>query len=304
MKKITAMLFALIFVVLLAACGNAPGPSVETQPSAGETPPSQPETTLIPASSEAPDAEGEVITERCGAFSVALPAWWEGKYLCETDSDSILFRCKAAPEDTEGIMLFRIALSNGPDDLEEPGFGGVGIDYEICTVEKDSALRYVTVSEPDEFSGVPADVHDDYMAMLRLTDEIESHLQGENGYTLRLFDYEDLCGVYEYDDDYGRYSLMIESVSRNLLQCELSFHSATVADLIENVTVRMFGNAGVLTWFRESAETKGEWDTGSGVFMVERDADETGYSLMLRAPGDSWTTTDGYLPLERLTLQK
>ncbi len=64
--------------------------------------------------------------------------------------------------------------------------------------------------------------------------------------------------------------------------------------MLTDVTVRMFGNGGALMW--------GEWDDDfenytfvTGVFLQE----EEGFSLMLNAPGDSWTNTQGeYIPLE------
>ena len=242
---------------------------------------------------EAPAADG--VEESCGAFSVSLPASWEGKYICDSDEDSLGFFYKTSPSDTEGVLLFRIGLSDGPDSLEDPGFGGVGIDYEVCEILKNDRKQYVMVSEPDEFSGVSDADFVTFMDMLRITETIENRLQGINGYNIRLFDYTGLVGEYVGVNDYGaEYRLSVDECHRNLLLCTLYYTNGDVSDSIEDVTVRMFSNGGTLDWAICVDEEADEWTFGSGVFLQE----EEGFSMFLSAPGDSWTSTDDYLSME------
>ena len=243
---------------------------------------------------EAPVAEGDIV-ESCKAFSVSLPASWKDRYLCEKDDDCLRFRYKTSPSDTEGIYLFQILVSDGPDSLEEPGFGGAGIDYEVCEIIKNGRTQYIMVSEPDEYEGVPGEKYDDYMELLDITTDIETRLQGENGYTIRLFDYNDLIGDYVGTTDYGaEYILSITFCRRNILVCDLYFSCDDMQETLDDVLIRMFSNGGVLNWSRLVDEATDDWDFGSGVFLQE----EEGFSLMLSAEGDSWTTTDGYLSME------
>ncbi len=329
MKRFSAAcisaLLALALLLSLASCGGSPAadpsetalpdahtarpsgsetvsaPPEETAPADPEEPSRQDETDAPEeTSSEAPEPEDTALWERCDAFSVALPGWWEGKYLVEGDAESLRFRYRTSPGDTEGIYLFIIALTEGPDDIEEAGLGGDGEWYEVCRIEKDGALRYVTVFYPGDFYGVPADAHDEYMDMFRLTDDLDTRIRGENGWQITQFDYTDSLGVYTAKDGAGgEYTLTLLHTQWNMLYGDLAFqYNGGPPEEIENVSIRMFQNAGVLAWARQSETDPDEWTFGSGVFMIEQDGDETGYSLKLSAPGDSWTTTDGYLPLE------
>ena len=239
----------------------------------------------------APDAEG--ITESCDVFSLTLPGDWEDRYICVSDDDSLTIRYKESPYDNEGIFLFMVLVSDGPDSLEEPGFGGAGVDYEVCMVKDGDATRYIMVSEPDELYGVPEENTDDYLDMLSFTENITDHLQGENGYELEMFDYEDLVGVYiGYDSTGAEYRLAIDDCRYNILYGSLYYENDEMADSIDDVTVRMFANGGALDWFVDLGDD--DWAFGSGVFLQE----EEGFSMMLSAQGDAWTTTDGYLSMD------
>ncbi len=242
-----------------------------------------------------PPADDDLV-ESCAAFSFTLPAWCEGKYFSESDENGVSLFFKTSEDDDEGMFLYRIGLSDGPDSLEEPGFGGDGVDYEICEIVKNGDVKYVMVSQPaDEILDLPDGQYQDYLNMVWLFDDIENRLQGENGYEIRLFEYESLIGMYIGESEYGgEYELGVNEVQRNLFNCTLYYRDEYTSELLTDVTVRMFGNGGALMW--------GEWDDDfenytfvTGVFLQE----EEGFSLMLNAPGDSWTNTQGeYIPLE------
>ena len=240
--------------------------------------------------------QGKAIEESCDWFSVSLPGSWEGRYICERDSDSLAFRYKTSPADNEGIFLFMINVSEGPDDLENPGFGGEGIFYEVAKIEKNNNAWYLMVSEPDAYYGVPDELYDDYMEMAAFTESLGRSITGKNGYTVTVTDYSDLLGLYAGTDDYGaRYILHLQYARYNIVTgtLECALHADTA--IIEDVSIRMFSNAGPLMWYRENAF--GDWDFGSGVFFIEgRD----GYSLMLRSEDLPLADTNGeYVAMQR-----
>ena len=243
------------------------------------------------------DPNGNTLTERCAAFSVSLPASWKDRYICEEEDDGLIFRFKASPDDDEGIYLFYIGVTSGPETLEDDYIDGPGVNYEVCKIEKNGFARYITVSEPDEDGGIPDAVYDDYLDMLRLTDTVGFRVQGENGYTVTPLDYADALGVYTGTDSLGgRYTLTFTDTRYNMLVGTLSYAYQGDMDTIEDVSARMFSNAGLLRWYRQTAGSD-DWEIGSGVFMIE----DEGWSLNLRAPGDSWTNTGDYLSIERVS---
>ena len=244
-----------------------------------------------------------LVKESCDAFSITLPDFWAGKYICECDEDSLTFIHKASEESPKrpdyNSLLMILSLNEAPDDLENAGFGDSS--YELCEVYLDTGLYTITVFEPGE-AECPPECREEYLALraalagskqYRMEEHLESLLPDTH---LLQYDYQNLVGVYSGVGAFGStYTLYIDSADLNLLSVRIQWQSGDDETFVENVHgfIRMFSNVGALFWETYAYGEDEDTEYGSGLLSVELDT----LYLTMSGPGDSWTTTDEAIPL-------
>ena len=190
------------------------------------------------------------ITESCDFFTVALPSDWEGKYLCETESDRIVFRHKASVDAGAEGMLFSLTAFPIPDNLNEAGLGGdCAIRFPLAMDVGDD-VYYLMVVIPNIEQTVPS-CESEYNDMVAYADEIIGHITPASANVIiRPVNFSSLLQKYEGKTDSGeRYVLNVFSCVENELGAEIEYYapgsndpSTMIADIV------MFENQGLINW--------------------------------------------------------
>ena len=247
------------------------------------------------------------VKESCNAFTVTLPDYWEGKYVCEKEPDGMYFRHKhpgATDEAQFGELLFSLTLNDIPDDVERYMNGDSA--YELCRLYRDGIGYDVSLFEPGP-TGCDAESQEEYLAMRAALlgsplYRMEEHIGAAAGGRVEQYDYTGLIAEYSGEDEIGStYRLTVASVRRNVLLADINWYPAgdPIPADIATAEIRMFGDEGTIYWEQPNAyyeEGVGYSAAyGDGYFRVQ---DDGSVLFRMNAMGDSWTNT-GDLTLTR-----
>ena len=249
------------------------------------------------------------VKESCSQFTVTLPDFWKGKYICEKETNGLTFRHKRSAESPDrpdyGDLLFTLRLNEAPENVESYMSGDSAC--ELCRLYSGDRAYDISLFEPGE-AMCPPDCREEFLAMrAALLGSprylLEKNIEAAAGSRIEQYDYSGLIAEYSGTDEIGStYTLRITDTRRNVLQAEIDWRPAENPFPGEYATaeIRMFGDQGIVMWDAPNAvydEDEGYRSAyGDGYFRIQ---DEGTVLFQMNAEGDSWTRTDGYLTLTR-----
>lgn len=180
------------------------------------------------------------LTESCGAFSVTLPAFWNGHYACEKTNSELRLFMKARSGNVPVIGLRLVPA--GTLKADEAA-------YEVCRYVKDGAVSYVQAFwDFGEASAAGPDLTEEEM---RLLGQIEESVDGvidslapRGGAKLEPFDYTAVLEDYASAPakDGGVYELYLISADRNAVYAEFIYLLPGYASDYVHFFLHMDGN--------------------------------------------------------------
>ncbi|MBQ6066014.1 MAG: trypsin-like peptidase domain-containing protein [Clostridia bacterium] len=158
---------------------------------------------------------GEGIEEKCGLFSVTLPASWAGKYVCETTDSSMSFYHAASRKAGADGFMFTLRL-------RDPAPAGDEFLIDLFKVRIGGHLYYAALQssfDPDVAVGCEEEY---YLLSHDMVDIAETLRPLSPEGVIEPFDYSELYGTYTGKSETGvNYDLTIYSSDRNYLVTEL-----------------------------------------------------------------------------------
>lgn len=223
--------------------------------------------------------DNDTVTEACDAFSVSLPARWEGKYTCSTYPDMLTFRHKAETESGGEGFLFSLCLTDPPEDFYRAGLGDFFAFCNIAEItDADGDTRYLYMSYQENADGFSPENAEEAQEMLGFLNGIEYKIDVPAGSRMEVIDYGDKIGAYTPDGDATAvYRFRVDRAFHNILTCTIGFSRTEETSFWGDckATIYMYGDRGVLTWEDEEYDFYGSgvaefWDDGRVLLSLEQ----------------------------------
>lgn len=215
---------------------------------------------------------GGGIEEKCGLFSVTLPVYWAGKYICETTDSSMSFYHAASRKAGADGFMFTLLLRDPSQEGEE-------FAVDLFKVRIGDQLYYAEIRssfDPDFAEGCGEEYYQMSYEMIGIAETLRP--LSPDG-VVEPFDYSDLYGTYTGKSEAGvAYDLTIYSSDRNYLVTEL------VCTLPDGTA------SGQLYWFLMPEDLSDGVVSTDGETGLRFGKDEL--SLTVSLPGDSPSSTE------------